>query len=548
MIEEASKKGKLKESCVDLTLKDLPVYNLANMKDEHGVACAPKGGVACPFPWRLHECLEAVEHEGLDHIVSWAPHGRAFTVHHPEKFVELVLPRFFDQTKYPSFQRQLNIYGFSRFLHGRDKGAYYHIQFVRGHPSLVREMVRQKVKGNKHLPKPKKTQYDFYHPAWKTHVDGSADSAAALLALAEQAADRITPSVKATPATKGESSKAMKDKKLSPKMDTKLAKPDTHASSKQQEEPSSPVVKPSAKSTRARVEQKTAAQSPSQDITVAMHDSQNAASTPVVGSRYPAPLPAFEQLQRDQVAAVAKTAFIPPLPAAAWSNVAQQTNQQQLLLSAARAQDIHSARLGLRNDGGRYMLPSYGQEHYKPAVAPGPTISYSELSAQQRELILQDHYRAALQSQQQQHALMTAALHDRLNAASLQYSELPRHHHLDQHAMVASMAVSGAPSSYPSVLTLPSGSTVSNGAYPAFPQAGVSSIGVANRLTLAQYPHATAMPSSYLQGKAPLASYPLGVASLNDPKNVYTAPAQSSFAPLSRPLYEPVVYVVHVKQ
>ena len=75
-------------------LKDLPLYNLSKMKDENGVACTPKGGVACPFPWRLHECLEAVEREGLDHIVSWQPHGRAFTVHLPDKFVELVLPRY----------------------------------------------------------------------------------------------------------------------------------------------------------------------------------------------------------------------------------------------------------------------------------------------------------------------------------------------------------------------------------------------------------------------------------------------------------------------
>jgi len=52
-----------------------------------------KGGVACPFPWRLHDMLEAVEIEGLTDVVSWQPHGRAFTVHKPNKFVENVLPR-----------------------------------------------------------------------------------------------------------------------------------------------------------------------------------------------------------------------------------------------------------------------------------------------------------------------------------------------------------------------------------------------------------------------------------------------------------------------
>lgn len=52
-----------------------------------------KGGVACPFPWRLHECLDAVEREGLEHVISWKPHGRAFIVYQPAEFERLVLPR-----------------------------------------------------------------------------------------------------------------------------------------------------------------------------------------------------------------------------------------------------------------------------------------------------------------------------------------------------------------------------------------------------------------------------------------------------------------------
>ena len=76
--------------------------------------------------------------------------------------------RFFSQTKYPSFQRQLNLYGFSRFAHGRDKGAYFHACFVRGKRALVRNMVRRKIKGTKVrrslLPS---EEPDFYEAHWE---------------------------------------------------------------------------------------------------------------------------------------------------------------------------------------------------------------------------------------------------------------------------------------------------------------------------------------------------------------------------------------------
>ena len=52
-----------------------------------------KGGVACPFPWRLHEMLEAAEREGLTHLVSWQSHGRSFTVHEPKEFAEQIMCR-----------------------------------------------------------------------------------------------------------------------------------------------------------------------------------------------------------------------------------------------------------------------------------------------------------------------------------------------------------------------------------------------------------------------------------------------------------------------
>ncbi len=106
-----------------------------------------KGGVAVPFPLKLHELLEKVEEEGHQQIVSWQPHGRAFVVREPKTFVADLMPRFFRQTKLTSFQRQLNLYGFSRLTRGPDAGGYYHELFLRGKPQLTRRMVRTKIKG-----------------------------------------------------------------------------------------------------------------------------------------------------------------------------------------------------------------------------------------------------------------------------------------------------------------------------------------------------------------------------------------------------------------
>ena len=101
------------------------------------------------FPWKLHIMLDAMDKNGDKSIVCWQPHGRAFMVHKPKEFVQEVMSHFFNQTKYASFQRQLNLYGFSRLTHGPDKGAYYHNCFVRGKRHLCKGMIRQKIKGTK---------------------------------------------------------------------------------------------------------------------------------------------------------------------------------------------------------------------------------------------------------------------------------------------------------------------------------------------------------------------------------------------------------------
>ena len=88
--------------------------------------------------------LERIANNGYQDVVSWQPHGKAFRVHHPEVFASEIMPRYFKQTKYKSFQRQLHMYGFVRTKKGMDKGAYYHDLFDQNNKSMCFRMVREK--------------------------------------------------------------------------------------------------------------------------------------------------------------------------------------------------------------------------------------------------------------------------------------------------------------------------------------------------------------------------------------------------------------------
>lgn len=124
---------------------------------------AQANGVTETFPVKLHRMLEGNTANGLEHIASWQPHGRCFVVHNQQEFVDLVMPDYFSQSKYPSFQRQLNLYGFKRITKGPDRNGYHHPSFLRGYPELSDTMVRMKVKGTGvRRPTRPEEEPDFY--------------------------------------------------------------------------------------------------------------------------------------------------------------------------------------------------------------------------------------------------------------------------------------------------------------------------------------------------------------------------------------------------
>lgn len=105
------------------------------------------GGVSDPFPTKLHDLLRQLEDDGLSSVIGWMPHGRAFAVHDKQRFINDIMPKYFKQSRYTSFQRQLNLYGFVRLSNGPDNGAYYNELFLRGKPSLCHKIFRTKCKG-----------------------------------------------------------------------------------------------------------------------------------------------------------------------------------------------------------------------------------------------------------------------------------------------------------------------------------------------------------------------------------------------------------------
>jgi hypothetical protein len=118
------------------------------------------------FPLRLYEMLQNAEKFGFDHIISWMPDGRSFKIHidntdglpnthqnninkdyngngvavrrrGEEAIVNVLRRSGFNQKRYKSFLRQLQLYGFERIYNGKRRGICRHDFLIRGRPDLV---------------------------------------------------------------------------------------------------------------------------------------------------------------------------------------------------------------------------------------------------------------------------------------------------------------------------------------------------------------------------------------------------------------------------
>ncbi|GFH56937.1 hypothetical protein CTEN210_13413 [Chaetoceros tenuissimus] len=108
-----------------------------------------RGGCKYPFPQRLFDLLEYIDvrKPELSRIISWCPNGKAFQVHDRKAFEQQIQPKMFNQSKYGSFNRQLNLWGFERIPHQRAGACYFHPLFQSHDRNLCCTMYRSKGPG-----------------------------------------------------------------------------------------------------------------------------------------------------------------------------------------------------------------------------------------------------------------------------------------------------------------------------------------------------------------------------------------------------------------
>jgi hypothetical protein len=70
--------------------------------------------------------MEILSNSQLSDIITWLPNGKGFIILQKRKFATEVMPMYFKHSKFTSFTRKLNRWGFTRVTRGPESGAYYH--------------------------------------------------------------------------------------------------------------------------------------------------------------------------------------------------------------------------------------------------------------------------------------------------------------------------------------------------------------------------------------------------------------------------------------
>lgn len=94
-----------------------------------------------PFPEKLHRIITDAEREGKADVISFSPEGNVVVIGDRDRLTSEILHRYFRHGHWPSFQRQLYMYGFEKL----PKGAFRfrHPFFHRDNPELLQLVARK---------------------------------------------------------------------------------------------------------------------------------------------------------------------------------------------------------------------------------------------------------------------------------------------------------------------------------------------------------------------------------------------------------------------
>lgn len=96
--------------------------------------------------------MDILSNDANTDIICWLPHGNGFIINKKKTFANEVLPKYFKASKFTSFTRKLNRWGFTRVPRGPETGAYFHKLFRRDKPELCMQMTSNS--GNKYQTSP----------------------------------------------------------------------------------------------------------------------------------------------------------------------------------------------------------------------------------------------------------------------------------------------------------------------------------------------------------------------------------------------------------
>ena len=111
-----------------------------------------------PFVSKLHSMLQ--QEATASPIVSWAHHDTAFVIHDVEALEAHLLPKYFNSTKYKSFQRQLHYFGFRKWTKTMASVCTYSHPHFQRHAIKLMTQIQRKARSrvprqkNKHIAPP----------------------------------------------------------------------------------------------------------------------------------------------------------------------------------------------------------------------------------------------------------------------------------------------------------------------------------------------------------------------------------------------------------